>query len=484
MPPATPRTTPLLRPALAGALLALVAVAAALVAMSIDRAPTAAAGAANLRALAPFWIASAAGWGFLGLLAVALLRAPRGGPPIAARRFRRQAVVVLLVALAARGAVLVGHDPALSDDIHRYVFDGRNAAHGINPYLVAPEERRGEAERWTGESAVVELVNNPELHTIYLPTSQIVFALAGTIAPESSDDPAALARAFRAVFVLFELLAMLLLLPALRHLGRPAWWLALYAWHPLALAEIAGSGHQDAIGLPLVVLALLLYTVSPRRLLAGVAAIAVAVLVKPVVLPVAALLLRGRDRRVWTTALVVGAVVTAGLLLPLLLGDAAAIANLRATGERFALKWAHFGSVYEPVLRGIESLAPGWTNDPQEQLARAVCTALLALVVLGLWLRGRDAWRDASLVFLAMVLLTPAAHPWYLLWALVLVPVAPTAGVWVASLTLPWGYAVLGDTIDWTTPAWLLPVAFAPVYAALAADFVAQRRRSAERPAR
>ena len=86
------------------------------------------------------------------------------------------------------------------------------------------------------------------------------------------------------------------------------------------------------------------------------------------------------------------------------------------------------------------------------------------------WRRGRNAWADCGLVFLAMVLLAPAAHPWYLLWALALTPVAPLRAVWVLSLTLPWGYAVLGDTVDWTVSPWLMGAAYAPALVALAAD--------------
>ncbi len=78
-----------------------------------------------------------------------------------------------------------------------------------------------------------------------------------------------------------------------------------------------------------------------------------------------------------------------------------------------------------------------------------------------------------------MVLLSPSAHPWYVLWALVLLPRAPIWSVWIASLTLPWGYAVLGDVIDWSVPPAVMVAAYAPVYAALAVEVVWSRRRAA-----
>jgi hypothetical protein len=80
------------------------------------------------------------------------------------------------------------------------------------------------------------------------------------------------------------------------------------------------------------------------------------------------------------------------------------------------------------------------------------------------------------MIFLAMVLLSPAAHPWYLLWALAVIPAAPSSAVWVASLTLPWGYVALGDTDEWLVPAWVMVAAYAPIYAALAVEVITRWR--------
>ena len=33
----------------------------------------------------------------------------------------------------------------------------------------------------------------------------------------------------------------------LRALGRPSAWVLVYAWHPLVVVELAGSGHLDAV---------------------------------------------------------------------------------------------------------------------------------------------------------------------------------------------------------------------------------------------
>ncbi len=384
--------------------------------------------------------------------------------------FLTSSAIVIAVALVARVAVVLTHPPTLSDDIHRYVLDGRNVAHGVNPYHVRPEDRVHAPERWPGENDVAAHVNNPELHTIYLPTSQFAFGAAGVIVGDQSDPRRAL-DAFRFVFIGFELVAIGLLCVAVRRSRGSPWLVALYAWHPLAVIEIAGSGHQDAVGLPFLVGALLLAEVAPRHVGRFTVPLACAAMCKPFVIPLVALMLRGRwwCRWVWSGA--IGALTCIALAAPFWWFDGGvALANLAATASRFTLKWAHFGPIYEPLLWIIERLTPTWSNDPQEQLARGVCLALFVGIAAIIFRRARDMWTGGQAMLLAMVLLSATAHPWYLLWALVLFPRARSFAVWTAAFTIPWGYAVLGDPVDWTISPWIMVGAWTPVAIALLID--------------
>ncbi len=444
--------------------------------LTIDRSGSVGADEENMRHLWWFWIAGASGWAALTGLLLVLSSRPKGKP---GERFGVVAGVVLTIALAGRVGVLLTHEPALSEDVCRYVFDGRNTASGMNPHMVSPLEREeaiaaGAAERWPGEAALVQSINNPELHTIYLPTSQWTFALTALIIDERWSDPASSMRVFRGMFTLIDLITICVLLLATRKRNRSAWWVALYAWHPLPITEIAGSGHQDIIGIALLAGALVACAPSgstPARVGRWIWAVALAAMVKPVVLPVAAILLRGRPARTWLVSLAIGVAVCAIVAGPLLLPHSGTPArHLADTSTRFSLKWAHFGSVYEPTLTAIEWVAPNWGNDGQEQLARVICVGLLGLAMLGIWWRGRKLWMDCSLIFLAMVLLSPTAHPWYLLWAFALLPLAPLRAVWVASLTLTWGYASLGETDTWSIPCWVMAAAYVPIYIALIID--------------
>ena len=85
----------------------------------------------------------------------------------------------LIVAVGLR-AIFLFTPPVLSDDIYRYVWDGRVQKEGLNPYAYAPAAPQLEHLR----DAIYESINNKELPTIYPPMMQVVL-MASTFLSES-----------------------------------------------------------------------------------------------------------------------------------------------------------------------------------------------------------------------------------------------------------------------------------------------------------
>ncbi|HET9235464.1 MAG TPA: hypothetical protein VFP10_15130, partial [Candidatus Eisenbacteria bacterium] len=69
-------------------------------------------------------------------------------------------------------ALLVPATPALSDDVYRYIWDGRVLLDGINPYRYPPQA----AELASLRDALWTQINHPELETIYPPLLMLLFA--------------------------------------------------------------------------------------------------------------------------------------------------------------------------------------------------------------------------------------------------------------------------------------------------------------------
>ena len=85
----------------------------------------------------------------------------------------------LIVAMALR-AIFLFTPPVLSDDIYRYVWDGRVQNEGLNPYAYAPAAPQLEHLR----DPIYQSINNKELPTIYPPMMQVVL-MASTLLSES-----------------------------------------------------------------------------------------------------------------------------------------------------------------------------------------------------------------------------------------------------------------------------------------------------------
>lgn len=289
--------------------------------------------------------------------------------------------------------------PTLSDDVWRYVWEGRVWAHGFSPFQYAPDAPELTALRddaWA-------LVNHREVSSIYPPAAQLLFVLL-----HAGGVPAFRVAASAADVVTAALLAR-------RSLRAGTLWALL----PLPAMEAAVSGHLESFGVCALVAGL-----GGSELAAWVGAM---VKLLPGVLLV-------RSRRPWVWALATAA-ATAPLVGP---GFTRGFGTYEAT-------WSYNGSVF-PLLRLV--LGDSGARLPLEVVGAAI--------VGGILLRSRDPGRIALWTCGAFVLLAPTVHPWYALWVLA---AALWAGVdaWVVLAgLLPLAYVVLAslDAGGWVEPVW------------------------------
>lgn len=401
---------------------------------------------ATIAALGPHMIAWAVLW-----LALTYL------PPRAGDGWKA-ALVVLGVAAAARLAMIGFTEPVLSDDLWRYLHDGYTlGVLGQNPYALAPAE----------SNPLALPINHPDLVTIYQPVSQWVFAGFARLAVEE--------QVFRLGFVMVDLAIVAVLVIALRRAKQSPWLAALYGWHPLAITETAGSGHQDVLGiLPLLGAVLLLGAgrSRTREIVAGAGLMAFAVAVKSVVLPLVlpmAWSLRRRPRDL-AAAVAVGAAILALLYVPFALMPGG-LNGLVDTGRTFVDIWAFNGSVH-PLLVSLLG---------DRATASCVCAAAL-LGLLVLWtVRDLPLAHVAMLYLFAALLLSSTVHPWYVLWPLAFVPLVRGRGamvVWVMSLMVVLAYTAHVEPSGKPYP-WAVWLEYAVVDAAVAAAALWPRRRLA-----
>src|SRR6266481_8423868 len=156
--------------------------------------------------------------------------------------------IILTIAIACRLAVLFA-EPYLSSDIYRYVWDGIVQHAHISPYRYVPGNPVLEFLRAPNQDIFDNINRRAYAHTIYPPAAQALFYLITWISPTVS--------CMKAVMVLFEGVTIYALIKLFSYLGIRREQILLYAWCPVIIWEIAGSGHLDSAAMAFIALALL-----------------------------------------------------------------------------------------------------------------------------------------------------------------------------------------------------------------------------------
>src|SRR6267143_638270 len=165
---------------------------------------------------------------------------------VRARSARSTLIIVLVLAGIFRLSIVFA-PPYLSDDIYRYVWDGRVQAAGINPYRYIPADEHLQSLR--DEQVYPKINRRDYAHTMYPPAAEATYFLTTRISESVTW--------MKLTIVGFELITVWLLMELLASFGMPRQRILIYAWHPLAVWEFAGSGHIDPLAFAFIALALL-----------------------------------------------------------------------------------------------------------------------------------------------------------------------------------------------------------------------------------
>jgi hypothetical protein len=360
---------------------------------------------------------------------------------LSAQDCRRYTVYLFGLAVLMRALILFS--PPHSTDVFRYIWDGRVQADGINPYRYIPADP---ALTHLRDGAIYPSINRRDYApTIYPPAAQAIY-FAVTRFSESVTMMKAAMLAFEAatVWALVQLLAAR---------GLPMILASLYLLHPLAVWEIAGSGHIDIAAVAFIWLALL--SAEKGRRFASGAALAAGVLTKYFPLILTPALYKRWDWRM-PAAFVVTALT---LYLPHLsagskiLGFLGGYADeeLRA-GEGLylaaVLKLAGFGEAALPVFLGIAALtlfALAWRTGFRAEPEKPDLNSAFSIAV-------------------AFTVLLSPRHAWYFLWLVPFLCFFPRPSVFWLTLSaaslyrVGWPPSLLGASIQYIPFAVLFAV--------------------------
>lgn len=323
----------------------------------------------------------------------------------------------------------------LSEDVLRYLWDGKVAAAGYNPYALPPAAAELTAlrdERW-------KALPHRGIPTVYPPLAVAAFSISSRLPfPTVSWKLLAMGG---------DLAVVALLLLLARRAGLPEARVAWYAWNPLAALETAGMGHVDALAVAGALGAALLVMrardgdgqTPPGRPAARGVAYAAAAAVAGALLklaPGAAIPMWSRQSGRPPLFLACAAILLAAAFLPVLLATGGPPPGLVTYGVR----WEFNGPLFEPLWRLLDAihLAPAlaarldaWKAARHEyyrwnwiypylypQLLAKLALALLAAAAVAASLKERDPIAGSGRLFARLLLCSATVYPWYVLWVL------------------------------------------------------------------
>lgn len=167
--------------------------------------------------------------------------------------------------------LLIGSFPNLSDDIYRFLWDGRILANGDNPFLYLPTEAINLGYNGV-DQLHLEQLNSPNYYTIYPPFLQYCFGLVGLIFPAHLLNATI---CLKVLIILAEIGTIWLITQLLRAFNIDPKYSTLYALNPLVIIELSGNVHFEAFMIFFSLLAI--YLLQKQRLLLSASSLALAV---------------------------------------------------------------------------------------------------------------------------------------------------------------------------------------------------------------
>ncbi|RVW00507.1 alpha-(1-_6)-mannopyranosyltransferase A [Rhodococcus spongiicola] len=332
--------------------------------------------------------------------------------------------------------------PMFSRDAYSYLAQGALLRDGFDPYAVGPVVNPG---------ILLDNVSNVWTTTT-APYGPISLLLGAGITTITGDNVIAGTLLLR-LTMLPGLMLLVWALPRLaRQLGgRPtiAVWLAVL--NPLVLIHLIGGVHNELLMVGLMVAGI---TVAlDRRHVAAVAIVAVGVAVKAmaaIALPfiVWIWMIHERERALaedrepaTPLALFVRTAGAGVAVFGTIFAAASAVAGVglgwltALSGSAKIVNWLSLPT----IMAHIVTVGTGWFTglrlEPVLDVTRTICAVVLVGLLVWIWWRSRKTERDAVmgilLALVAIVILSPAALPWYYSW-----PLAIAAGFAMSTRTL------------------------------------------------
>ncbi len=388
-------------------------------------------------------------------------------------------LIVLLFSFIFR-IILINQAPWFSNDVYRYLWDGRVSDAGLNPYRYPPEHEQLIELR---DGMIYPQINYPEIATVYPPVAQFFFWINFQFGNSLVS--------WKIVLLIMEIFLTLVLFKLIALFKFDSMRIAIYTANPLVITETYLNGHLEILALLFLWLAIYLFHI--RREWLSILALIPAFLGK--FLPVLIFLpfLRPKTGKKF---LIFGA-ICAAIVLPFAFSGVIPMSGFFS----YVNRWSFNGAVFKVITSllymfplkvinlGIYNL-----NDHlesvyinQEFYYKIIVVIILLIVIIDQLRKSRFSFYPAGIrpLHAAMIitgtflLLTPTLHPWYILWIIPFLVFTPKWSWLVFTFLIQLSYQVLPNYLlhgIWQEQAWILFLEYGPFYGILIWEYLDRQR--------
>ena len=288
--------------------------------------------------------------------------------------------------------------PIGSDDVYRYMWDGKIQSNGINPYLYKPIDEHLNSFH---SDLLPAALNFKEMKTIYFPLSQWLFYTGYKLSGES-------VWGYKFLLFLFEMLTLAAIFLLTKKMKIDLKYSLLYALCPLSIFQFGIDAHLDGFGLPLLLFSFYLYF-DNKKILSAIF-LGLSLSIKPVGLVIIPIFFLNEKNILDKIKIAV---------IPFIAFFVQFIPYIATTNPFeaffiFTKNWYFNGFVFN-IFNTIFS---------NNQTSRLICGILLVISLVPLYYSKKALIEKIYFALMLLMIFSPVVHPWYIAWIAILLPIA------------------------------------------------------------
>ena len=301
--------------------------------------------------------------------------------------------------------------PLLSDDIYRFIWDGSQILHGINPFSYTPKELMSLNYDWI-DPLLFQKMNSPNYFSVYPPINQFIFWLS---AIPGKGNLLASVIIMRVIIILFDFGNIYFIRKLLIYFKKDERLVFLYALNPLVIIEFTGNLHFEVVMIFFTLWSVWLLLNNRWILSSIVLGLAVCTKLLPIIFLPLFIRYIGWKKTIYA-GLICGFVVLI-LFLPFI-HSLKLLENIISSIQLYYGKFEFNGSIYQ-ILKAV-----GWKILGYNPIA-FTSKILIVLALVGFlisYVKSKNILEGIFWLMFTYCICSAIVHPWYILILVALTP--------------------------------------------------------------